>query len=171
MTDGIQMLALEMKERKPYNPFFSTIFNFAANTSSEAESVSDLEKFLVSKRVRQYSHDDITLLLASLTELEKTYPSDKELVNYSFSRELTGKHEIAEVSATETPYKSVKSFLKYLKIFPSFSCLLSHYPPLFPLKNLYLRQTSPFIESDFSGLASKVIAKINLIAFNLFRKN
>jgi hypothetical protein len=171
MTDGIQMLALEMKERKPYNPFFSTIFNFAANTSSEAESVSDLEKFLVSKRVRQYSHDDITLLLASLTELEKTYPSDKELVNYSFSRELTGKHEIAEVSATETPYKSVKSFLKYLKIFPSFSCLLSHYPPLFTLKNLYLRQTSPFIESDFSGLASKVIAKINLIAFNLFRKN
>jgi hypothetical protein len=171
MTDGIQMLALEMKERKPYNPFFSTIFNFAAHTSSEEKSVSDLEKFLVSKRVRQYSHDDITLLLASLTELENIYPIDQELVNYSFPGEFTGKHEIAEVCATEAPYKSVKSILKYLKTYLSFSFLLSHSPPLFTLGNLHLRQSSAFIASGFTGLASKVIAKTNIISFDFFRKN
>ena len=171
MTDGIQMLALEMKERKPYNPFFSTIFNFAANTSSEAKSVSDLEKFLVSKRVRQYSHDDITLLLASLTELEKTYSSDQELVHYSDSGESTDKHENTEVNANEAPYKSVKPFLKYLKTYLSFSFLLSHFPLLFTLGNLYRKQTSVFITSDFTGYASKVILKINLNSFNLFRKS
>jgi hypothetical protein len=69
MTDGIQMLALEMKERKPFNPFFHTIFNFAANDQPEDTSVIELEKFLISKRVREHSHDDITLFVASLTEL------------------------------------------------------------------------------------------------------
>lgn len=65
-TDGLQMLALTMPFGKPHQPFFSPLFNFIAKSQNNPEP--QLTAFLKSSRVRERTDDDLTLLLAALTD-------------------------------------------------------------------------------------------------------
>jgi serine/threonine protein phosphatase PrpC len=67
LSDGLQMLALEMPTAKPHPPFFSPLFRFISQDDLDAtDAQTELENFLTSKRVTQRTDDDITLLLATL---------------------------------------------------------------------------------------------------------
>jgi hypothetical protein len=66
LSDGLQMLALKMPQGVPHDPFFSPLFRFAAEVNDEAVAAEQLDLFLRSKRVRERTDDDLTLLLAAL---------------------------------------------------------------------------------------------------------
>jgi len=66
LSDGLQMLALDMTEGKPYVPFFSPFFNFVAQATNEIEAKEQLVAFLRSPRTSDRADDDLTLFLATL---------------------------------------------------------------------------------------------------------
>lgn len=66
LSDGLQMLALEMASSKPHTPFFSPLFHFMAGVTDEAEAKEQLVAFLRSPRILERTDDDLTLLLATL---------------------------------------------------------------------------------------------------------
>ncbi len=61
LTDGLQLLAVDLNTHMPYKPFFAPLFKFAANTDSIEE---ELRVFLASERVCARTDDDKTLVLA-----------------------------------------------------------------------------------------------------------
>lgn len=67
LSDGLQMLALEMNEGKPHVPFFSPLFHFMADVTDESEAKEQLVAFLRSPRIIDRTDDDLTLLLATLS--------------------------------------------------------------------------------------------------------
>ena len=66
LSDGLQMLALKMPRGVPHAPFFSPLFRFVEQVDDEAVAAEHLDLFLRSKRVRERTDDDLTLLLAAL---------------------------------------------------------------------------------------------------------
>ena len=61
LTDGMQMLALKYADNTAHVPFFTTMFDFSAQSDS---ADSDLEAFLRSDRVCERTDDDKTLVFA-----------------------------------------------------------------------------------------------------------
>ena len=74
-SDGLQMLALQMPFGKPHTPFFSPLFNFISKAGENGQN--QLTSFLQSPRVRERTDDDLTLLLAALTE--KTHATENQI--------------------------------------------------------------------------------------------
>lgn len=66
LSDGLQMLALDMGQGKPHEPFFSPLFHFMAEVKDENEAKDQLGAFLRSPRITERTDDDLTLLLATL---------------------------------------------------------------------------------------------------------
>jgi len=66
LSDGLQMLALEMSEGTPHAPFFAPLFHFLGEVKDEAEAKEQLVNLLRSERVAKFTDDDLTLLLATL---------------------------------------------------------------------------------------------------------
>lgn len=66
LSDGLQMLALDMTEGRPHVPFFSPLFHFMSDVINETEAKEQLVAFLRSPRIAERTDDDLTLLLASL---------------------------------------------------------------------------------------------------------
>ena len=66
LSDGLQMLALDMTEGKPHVPFFSPFFNFVTKVTNETEAKEQLVAFLRSPRTSDRADDDLTLFLATL---------------------------------------------------------------------------------------------------------
>ncbi len=65
LTDGIQMISLELATNTPYAPFFVPLFSFIAQAKlNESELAAELYKFLASPRVCEQTDDDKTLVLA-----------------------------------------------------------------------------------------------------------
>lgn len=62
-SDGLQMLCLKLPENVPHAPFFAPLFRFAA--SGDDDLPVRLEDFLRSPRIRQFTDDDLTLVLAT----------------------------------------------------------------------------------------------------------
>lgn len=60
LTDGLQLVALDLATGAPHVPFFAPFFSFAA---SDGE-VAALEQFLGSERVAERTDDDVTLAVA-----------------------------------------------------------------------------------------------------------
>lgn len=67
-SDGLEMLALKMPAGVPHGPFFAPLFRFAGQAAEPEAARGDLERFLLSPRVRERADDDLTLLLAALGE-------------------------------------------------------------------------------------------------------
>lgn len=68
-TDGIEQVALDMREMEPHAPFFEPLFQFSTQEdASQEKSKEQLESFLKSPRLRNRTEDDLTLLLASRIE-------------------------------------------------------------------------------------------------------
>ncbi|MCF4968194.1 PP2C family serine/threonine-protein phosphatase [Nostoc sp. CMAA1605] len=66
LTDGLQMLALNMVVGEPHKPFFFPLFDFVEKTEDRTEAKEQLVKFLGSERITQRTDDDLTLILAAL---------------------------------------------------------------------------------------------------------
>jgi len=68
-TDGIQSIALEYINKKPYEPFFRPFFNVGNDLSVGLNNnfSNNLSSFLNSERVNARTDDDKTLLIATCT--------------------------------------------------------------------------------------------------------
>lgn len=67
LTDGLQMLALNMVVGEPHKPFFFPLFEFAANAEDKVIAKEQLVRFLSSDRITQRTDDDLTLVIAALS--------------------------------------------------------------------------------------------------------
>jgi hypothetical protein len=65
LTDGLQMLALNMIVGEPHKPFFSPLFEFVANAEDRILAKEHLMRFLSSEKITQRTDDDLTLILAT----------------------------------------------------------------------------------------------------------
>jgi Protein phosphatase 2C len=65
LTDGLQMLALNMVVGEPHKPFFFPLFEFVANVEDKIVAKEQLVKFLSSERITQRTDDDLTLVIAA----------------------------------------------------------------------------------------------------------
>ncbi len=65
LTDGLQMLALDIAGAKVHDRFFAPLFKAVRNGPDEAVLQASLLEFLGSKRVNERTDDDKTLLLAT----------------------------------------------------------------------------------------------------------
>lgn len=63
LTDGLQMLALNMVVGEPHKPFFFPLFDFVKKAQDQAEAKEQLVKFLGSERITQRTDDDLTLII------------------------------------------------------------------------------------------------------------
>jgi hypothetical protein len=107
MSDGLQMLALEMKERKPFEPFFRNIFRFAYNSINLDTSNRQLMNYLVSDRVRSKTDDDITLFLASFYEEDREIVTpnsdvDIETTQAPTTRQITSENQCPAIPAHDS---------------------------------------------------------------------
>jgi len=66
LTDGLQMLAMNMSIGVPHRPFFLPLFDFVANIEDKTAAKEQLVKFLRSERITQRTDDDLTLIIAAL---------------------------------------------------------------------------------------------------------
>ncbi|QLE56107.1 PP2C family serine/threonine-protein phosphatase [Nostoc sp. TCL26-01] len=69
LTDGLQMLALNMVVGEPHKPFFFPLFDFVKNAEDQAEAKEQLVRFLSSERITQRTDDDLTLIIGSFKHL------------------------------------------------------------------------------------------------------
>ena len=67
-TDGLQRLALQMPEGTAHAPFFKPLFAFVENMTDADKARQELESFLYSPRIAERTDDDLTLLLACLSD-------------------------------------------------------------------------------------------------------
>ncbi|BAZ27737.1 protein-serine/threonine phosphatase [Cylindrospermum sp. NIES-4074] len=67
LTDGLQMLALNMGVGEPHKPFFFPLFEFVANAEDKTMAKEQLVGFLSSERITQRTDDDLTLVLAAFS--------------------------------------------------------------------------------------------------------
>lgn len=65
LTDGLQMLALDMAGSKVHDRFFAPLFKTVREGPDEAALQTSLLEFMDSKRVNERTDDDKTLLLAA----------------------------------------------------------------------------------------------------------
>lgn len=68
LTDGLQMLALNMVVGEPHKPFFLPLFDFVANTEDKTVAKEQLVRFLGSERITQRTDDDLTIIIAALSQ-------------------------------------------------------------------------------------------------------
>ncbi|MEK7398708.1 MAG: PP2C family serine/threonine-protein phosphatase [Candidatus Poribacteria bacterium] len=68
ITDGLQMLALQLPDYTPFEAFFSPLFKFIAEVKDEKKANEQLISFLRSPRVAERVDDDLTLFLATIVE-------------------------------------------------------------------------------------------------------
>jgi hypothetical protein len=62
LTDGLQLVALDLRTGKPHPPFFAPLFSCGADDGDVAQLVA----FLGSDRVGERTDDDVTLVVAAL---------------------------------------------------------------------------------------------------------
>lgn len=67
ISDGLQMLALNLPDYTPFEGFFLPLFEFLENVENEELANRQLEAFLRSPRVTERTDDDLTLFLAMIT--------------------------------------------------------------------------------------------------------
>jgi serine/threonine protein phosphatase PrpC len=70
LTDGLQMLALNMVLGEPHKPFFFPLFDFVENAEDQTLAQEQLVRFLGSERITQRTDDDLTLILAGFKSAE-----------------------------------------------------------------------------------------------------
>ncbi|MEM7726903.1 MAG: PP2C family serine/threonine-protein phosphatase [Cyanobacteria bacterium P01_A01_bin.45] len=66
ITDGLEMLAMNMAVGAPHEPFFLPLFEFVANAEDKTVAKEQLVKFLRSDKITQRTDDDLTLIVGAL---------------------------------------------------------------------------------------------------------
>lgn len=72
LTDGLQMLALDIAGAKAHEPFFAPLFRTVRNGPDTAALQLSLLEFMASKRVNDRTDDDKSLLLATRISADVT---------------------------------------------------------------------------------------------------
>jgi hypothetical protein len=67
-TDGLQLLCLSWPDCQPSRGFFSPLFRFVEDSEDAIEAGQNLMRFLGSRRIRELTDDDLTLVLAARTK-------------------------------------------------------------------------------------------------------
>lgn len=70
-SDGLLSLAMNIEQNRPYAPFFTPLFAFAAEATDSGEAGQALAAFLASERVNQRTHDDKTLVLVTRAVIDQ----------------------------------------------------------------------------------------------------
>ncbi len=64
LTDGLEPVAMDLRTNQPFSPFFTPLFRFASIEQEDNKKSQILASFLMSERLAQRTHDDMTLVLA-----------------------------------------------------------------------------------------------------------
>jgi len=64
LTDGLQMIALQMPHGDPHGPFFAPLLRLLGSTTDAGQATDNLRGFLQSPRLQERADDDLTLVLA-----------------------------------------------------------------------------------------------------------
>lgn len=67
LTDGLQMLAMNMAIGVPHKPFFFPLFDFIGKAEDKTTAGDRLVRFLRSQKITQRTDDDLTLILAAFS--------------------------------------------------------------------------------------------------------
>lgn len=67
-TDGIEHMAINLQEGKPRPSFLGPLFRFARRIEDVEEGARQLNGFLRSEKIMTRTHDDVTLLLATVND-------------------------------------------------------------------------------------------------------
>lgn len=67
-SDGLQLLCLKMPEGIPHPKFFAPFFRLVAGGAEATDAQTQIEEFLSSARIRQFTDDDLTLVLATFLQ-------------------------------------------------------------------------------------------------------
>ena len=68
LTDGLEMVSMDMTEGTPHEPFFRPLFELARDPEEDlAAAERDLDQFLGSERICERTDDDKTLIVAVRT--------------------------------------------------------------------------------------------------------
>ncbi|MEB3151603.1 MAG: PP2C family serine/threonine-protein phosphatase [Sphaerospermopsis sp.] len=67
ITDGLQMLAMNIGLGIAHQRFFTPLFDFVNTQQNKQLAIEELVKFLRSERIKQRTDDDLTLLLEAIT--------------------------------------------------------------------------------------------------------
>lgn len=70
-TDGLELLALNLRDGMPHGPFFDPLWKFSKGELDEGSANSQLAAFLASPRIASRTDDDLTLVLGYLKEETK----------------------------------------------------------------------------------------------------
>jgi hypothetical protein len=81
LTDGLQLLALRLPVGSPHPPFFEPLFRFVEQEPDPERASERLRAFLAGPRIGARTDDDVTLLLAALTQ-EYDEPTDPRPVRF-----------------------------------------------------------------------------------------
>jgi hypothetical protein len=79
LTDGLLRISGNYKARRPHIGFFTSVFNFACSVEDPQTGLIELQEFLKSKRVNQYTEDDKTLVLVVDTQLSEVAVYDESV--------------------------------------------------------------------------------------------
>lgn len=66
-TDGIQHLAMQLSQWKPYDPFFGPLFDFLRMNADAAEAEENLDAYLHTEKFNARTDDDRTLVISVWT--------------------------------------------------------------------------------------------------------
>ena len=64
ISDGLENLALKMPERIPHIPFWRPMLNDLSQSENTGSVSENMLSFINSQRVRERTHDDITMVVA-----------------------------------------------------------------------------------------------------------
>ncbi|MGY6528524.1 MAG: PP2C family serine/threonine-protein phosphatase [Cyanobacterium sp.] len=101
-TDGLENVAIEYKNSKPFNAFFSPLEEYLEETLVPEEEDKYIQDFLNSERLNTRTHDDKTLLLGLLTE-----PTSMPEASGTTTDEL-------QIEETEQKQNNKQSIIKWL---------------------------------------------------------
>jgi hypothetical protein len=68
LTDGLELLALNLRDGTPFVPFFAPLWRFARTIPTDGADPNPLATFLTSPRIASRTDDDLTLVLGALME-------------------------------------------------------------------------------------------------------
>jgi hypothetical protein len=67
-SDGLENVALRMRDMEPHQPFFQRFHDFTRSSPSDAAALEQLEKFLKSPRITERTDDDRSVVVGAFLE-------------------------------------------------------------------------------------------------------
>ncbi len=102
-SDGLERLAIDSSEGRPFTPFFAPLFAAIAEAENTTSLSSDLEQFLKSDRLCERTDDDKTLVLVARIQDQREEKIVVTNVDHECQKSLSCPHDSA--LPPDTPQK------------------------------------------------------------------